>query len=415
MSVHAGLAPYVRHIRRCIKTGGRYLRRCDDGLSKIPHDLQVGIVFNKQYVWPGFHFFTAGTHVTTLERHGFEVKKMVNLSEHYAKTTAAWCARMMAQQDRMITLVGAPTFRAWQIFLAGITGTYLNKGIHLYRVYCEAVEGKEKPTHDHGPTRPDLRTRFVTLLPRHPASGMGVMVIPGAGWGASILSQSAARLTEAGHAVVLCDPCGTTANPGPFRYDDLWQDCTTHIAGWDVRRILLLAHSIGTHTAARLAASEERIAQIWIAPVPDGRRCFAALYATGQAGQFHRVLFEPPLTAAECAALEVLATDAWLEAGPFTTHRQALALPSRGGVRVPHLGDFLREVAHPGYVLGLRDSVRLLRVLVPPDDAWVPLETTQAFCNAAGVPVTILESARGHAVTGGWPTILEDVYASLVA
>jgi cyclopropane-fatty-acyl-phospholipid synthase len=135
-----GLTPYVRHIRRRIKTGGRYLHHCMMiAYSKIPHDLQVGIVFNKQYVWPGFHFFTAGTHVTTLERHGFEVKKMVNLSEHYAKTTTAWYARMMAHQDRMITRVGAPTFRAWQIFLAGNTGTYLNKGIHLYRVYCEAV------------------------------------------------------------------------------------------------------------------------------------------------------------------------------------------------------------------------------------------------------------------------------------
>jgi cyclopropane-fatty-acyl-phospholipid synthase len=135
-----GLVPYVRNIRRRIRKGGRYLHHCMMiAYSKVPHDFQVGIIFNKKYVWPGFHFFTAGTHVTALERNGFEVKKMVNLSEHYAKTTAAWYERMMQQQDVMLTHIGEPTFRAWQIFLAGITGSYLNKGIHLYRVYCEAV------------------------------------------------------------------------------------------------------------------------------------------------------------------------------------------------------------------------------------------------------------------------------------
>src|SRR5262245_11610440 len=93
-------------------------------------------------------------------------------------------------------------------------------------------------------------TRFFELQPLHDASGIGVMVIPGAGWGASALRQPAGLLTEAGHTVVLCDPSGTTVNPGPFRYDNLWRDCAAYAAGWDVRRIALLAHSMGAHTAA---------------------------------------------------------------------------------------------------------------------------------------------------------------------
>jgi pimeloyl-ACP methyl ester carboxylesterase len=256
-------------------------------------------------------------------------------------------------------------------------------------------------------------TRFLELHPRHDASGIGVMVVPGAGWGASMLRQPAALLTEAGHTVVLCDPSGTVVNPGPFRYDDLWRDCAAHVAGWDVHRIVLLAHSMGAHTAVRLATRDARIEQLWVAPVPNGRRCFATLYATGQAGQLHHVLFEPPLSAAEHTALEVLSTDAWLHPAHFDTLSSALGLPSRGGVRVPHLWEFLREVAHPGYVLAPRDGVRLRGVLVPRDDAWVPLDVSQTFCAAAGVPLTILSRGRGHAVSGGWPEILETVRSLL--
>jgi len=135
-----GLKPYVRNIRKRIRTGGRYLHHA---IMKVPNgvplDFEIGPVFHKKYVWPGFHWFTVGTHVRTLERNGFEVRRMVNLSEHYAKTTAAWYERMMAQKDTMIASVGEPTFRAWRIYLAGSSGNLVNKGVHVYRLYCEAV------------------------------------------------------------------------------------------------------------------------------------------------------------------------------------------------------------------------------------------------------------------------------------
>jgi cyclopropane-fatty-acyl-phospholipid synthase len=135
-----GLAPYIRNVRSRIKKGGRYLHHCMMlGYRRMPHDWDVGILFNKKYVWPGFHWFTPGTHVRALEQNGFRVRRMVDYSEHYAKTTAAWYERMMAHQDVVVASLGEPTFRAWQIFLAGVTSSYLNGEVHLYRVYCEAV------------------------------------------------------------------------------------------------------------------------------------------------------------------------------------------------------------------------------------------------------------------------------------
>ena len=63
----------------------------------------------------------------------------MNLSPHYAKTTAAWYERLMESRDRARELLGEPALRAWRLYLAGSSGNFLNKGIHVYRLYCEAV------------------------------------------------------------------------------------------------------------------------------------------------------------------------------------------------------------------------------------------------------------------------------------
>jgi len=135
-----GLAAYTRRVRGLMKTGGRYLHHAlMTPHTRRPLDLHVGTVFHKLYVWPGYHWFTLGRHVRELERAGFEVERAVNLSQHYAKTTAAWYERMMAERERVSALLGAETFRAWRLYLAGSSGNFLNHGIHVYRLYCRAV------------------------------------------------------------------------------------------------------------------------------------------------------------------------------------------------------------------------------------------------------------------------------------
>ena len=135
-----GLIPYVRAVRRRIRRGGRYLHHAlMTPHTSLPLDFYPGTAFHKRWVWPGYHWFTLGTHVRALERNGFEVHRAVNLSAHYAKTTAAWYERMMARRDEVSAWLGEPTFRAWRLYLAGSSGNFLNKGIHVYRLYCEAV------------------------------------------------------------------------------------------------------------------------------------------------------------------------------------------------------------------------------------------------------------------------------------
>ena len=134
-----GLIPYVRNIRGRIRHGGRYVHHAIMTRHlNSPLDAQVGIAFNKQYVWPGFHWFTIGQHVQALEQNGFTIHKAVNLSPHYAKTVAAWYERMMANASEMIEQMGESGFRAWQVYLSGGSQTLLNGSAHVYRVYCQA-------------------------------------------------------------------------------------------------------------------------------------------------------------------------------------------------------------------------------------------------------------------------------------
>jgi cyclopropane-fatty-acyl-phospholipid synthase len=135
-----GLAPYVRNIRKIIKKDGRYLHHA----LMTPYrtdafNASVGVAFNKKYVWPGFHWFTIGDHVNALQANGFEVTRMTNLSQHYSKTCAAWYERMMQRADRMRELLGEQTLRAWQIYLATASESFVVRRTHVYRLYCRAV------------------------------------------------------------------------------------------------------------------------------------------------------------------------------------------------------------------------------------------------------------------------------------
>ncbi len=135
-----GLVPYVRRVRPLVKTGGRYMHHAlMVPHTPVAHDLQVGLAFNKRYMWPGFHWFTLGSHVRALEENGFEVQRAVNLSPHYAKTTAAWYERMMDHREEMVRLAGEPAFRAKRLFLAGISGSFVCNEVHVYRLYATAV------------------------------------------------------------------------------------------------------------------------------------------------------------------------------------------------------------------------------------------------------------------------------------
>ena len=165
----SGLVSYVRHIRRRIRLGGRYVHHAlMTAWKDRPLFDQPGPAFNRRYVWPGFYWYTLGEHVKALEENGFQVAHVINLSPHYAKTTRAWYERLLADRESFIRHVGEGTFRAWRVYLAGITGAFLNRNTHCYRLLCEAVDTESA---DPGLSRPggNAATRFRLAAMADPA------------------------------------------------------------------------------------------------------------------------------------------------------------------------------------------------------------------------------------------------------
>lgn len=135
-----GLVPYVKNVRKRIKTGGRYLHHAlMIPRWRTPQDQEPGIAFNKKYVWPGFHWFTIGDHINALERNGFEIQGSRNLSPHYVKTGLGWAERFMSKKEHMMKEMGEQTHRAWWLYMCGGLEAMRIKKIHVYRVYCVAV------------------------------------------------------------------------------------------------------------------------------------------------------------------------------------------------------------------------------------------------------------------------------------
>jgi hypothetical protein len=46
---------------------------------------------------------------------------------------------MIASEPEALGPLDRPAYRAWQIYLAGGSGSFLTKRSQIYRVYCEAV------------------------------------------------------------------------------------------------------------------------------------------------------------------------------------------------------------------------------------------------------------------------------------
>ncbi len=137
----SGLRSYTQHVRRRIKTGGRYVHHAlMTAHTGTPLFDAIGPAFNRRYVWPGFYWYSLGEHVKTLEENGFQIVRVFDLTPHYAKTCFAWYERLMAEPERFVAHAGESTFRAWQVFLAGVTGSYLNRQTHCYRIFCQAVD-----------------------------------------------------------------------------------------------------------------------------------------------------------------------------------------------------------------------------------------------------------------------------------
>ncbi|MEN9581330.1 MAG: hypothetical protein RJA70_4339, partial [Pseudomonadota bacterium] len=107
-------------------------------------DLMWGLFVNK-YIFPGADAsLPPSTMLKTLEKAGFEVHSIENISGHYAWTLKAWYGNWNQNREAVLAAYGERWFRIWNFFLAwsilvaeqGNAGCYqavLNKNVASFQ------------------------------------------------------------------------------------------------------------------------------------------------------------------------------------------------------------------------------------------------------------------------------------------
>ena len=108
--------------------------------------------FIDRYVFPDGELHEVGTMVTMLQSHGFEVRHLESLREHYGRTLREWVANLDKRFDEAVEEVGPERARVWRLYMAGSAVGFERHHLEIHQVLCV------KP--DRGRSDMPLRPRF---------------------------------------------------------------------------------------------------------------------------------------------------------------------------------------------------------------------------------------------------------------
>ena len=159
MSEHVGrksLDTYVQHVFDLVRPGGRFLNHAigrpvsfdpdpdPSRLSEVARQLQIalslrgpskiGSSFIERYVFPDGELHEVGMMISMFQAHGFEVRDVESLREHYALTLRNWVANLDKRYDEAVTEVGEPRARVWKLYMAGSAVGFERHHLEIHQV-----------------------------------------------------------------------------------------------------------------------------------------------------------------------------------------------------------------------------------------------------------------------------------------
>lgn len=150
---HIGLKQYDAYfafLNEKLRPGGRMLNHCITRTNG-----SVGAKagqFIDRYVFPDGELAPVGAIVTSMHDHGFDVRDVENLREHYALTLAQWSLNLEANWDEALTQVSLGQAKVWGMYMAGCRSAFERGEMGLQHVLGVKL-------HDDGnaefPLRPD--------------------------------------------------------------------------------------------------------------------------------------------------------------------------------------------------------------------------------------------------------------------
>ncbi|MGB7652063.1 MAG: cyclopropane-fatty-acyl-phospholipid synthase family protein [Acidimicrobiales bacterium] len=181
MSEHVGrksLPNYTQIIWELLKPGGRFLNHAigrpvshDDDpqptrTSQLSRQMQIalgmrgpsktGSQFIERYVFPDGELHEVGTMVSLFQAHGFEVRHVESLREHYALTLRRWVDNLMKRFDEAVDEVGVERARVWRLYMAGSAVGFERHHLEIHQILSvRPDEGKSGM-----PLRPNFEPTF---------------------------------------------------------------------------------------------------------------------------------------------------------------------------------------------------------------------------------------------------------------
>ena len=87
-----------------------------------------------RYIFPDAALLEVGNTVSAMARHGWEVRDVQSLREHYVRTLHAWAANLDDRWDEAVDLVGERRARIWRLYLIGCAVSFQLNHISVHQV-----------------------------------------------------------------------------------------------------------------------------------------------------------------------------------------------------------------------------------------------------------------------------------------
>jgi cyclopropane-fatty-acyl-phospholipid synthase len=161
MSEHVGrrsLDSYTQVLFDLVRPGGRFLNHAigrpasfnedpdPSKVSEISRQVQIalglrgpskiGSPFIERYVFPDGELQEVGTLVSMFQAHGFEVRHLESLREHYALTLRYWVDNLTKRFDEAVEEVGVQRARVWRLYMSGSAVGFERHHLEIHQILC---------------------------------------------------------------------------------------------------------------------------------------------------------------------------------------------------------------------------------------------------------------------------------------
>jgi cyclopropane-fatty-acyl-phospholipid synthase len=165
MSEHVGrssLPTYTQHLFDLLRPGGRFLNHAigrpvsfnpDPDPSKVSEasrqiqfalgmrgPSKIGSPFIARYVFPDGELHEVGTMVSMFQAHGFEVRHLESLREHYALTLRHWVSNLTKRWDEAVEEVGEQRARVWRLYMSGSAVGFERHHLEIHQILSIKTE-----------------------------------------------------------------------------------------------------------------------------------------------------------------------------------------------------------------------------------------------------------------------------------